>query len=245
MSSTNPEQKPDHDRRHGAILAVATNAAPELNGKRSGLYLSELTHFLEVIADAGYDYDIVSPAGGKIPLDENSVTARQRRQSANARFLDQPEFLADLDRSRACADIDVDDYAAIYLAGGHGTMWDFRQSEELADVIGAFHGTGRPVSAVCHGVSGLVDVTEGSGQRLVQGRRVTGFTNLEDRIGRTISAMPYLLEDALVANGARFHKNRIPFTSRVEVDDGVLTGQNPQSARALADALVTHLAGGG
>lgn len=223
------------------ILAVATNAAPTLHGKQSGLYLSELTHFLDVVARAGYAFDVASPAGGAIPLDENSVTPRQRRRPENARFLEQAEFAESLEHSLPCADADPDEYTAVYLAGGHGTMWDFRQSDDLQRVLAGFYDAGKHVTAVCHGVSGLVDTTDESGERIVDGRRVTGFTNREDALGRTKSSMPYLLEDALVENGARFHKNVVPFTSRVEVDGRVVTGQNPQSARELAEVLVTQL----
>lgn len=223
------------------ILAVATSAAPTLNGKRSGLYLSELTHFLDVIDKAGYDYDIASPEGGPIPLDENSVTDRQRRDPVNARFLAEPAFTAALESSLPCRDVDPASYAAIYLAGGHGTMWDFRQSADLQHIITATYDDHRPVSAVCHGVSGFVDATDGAGSRLVEGRRVTGFSNLEDLIGRTKSSMPFLLEDALKENGATFRRNKLPFTSRVEVDGLVITGQNPQSARAVGEALVDAL----
>lgn len=223
------------------ILAVATNAAPVLNGTRSGLFLSELTHFLDLIDRAGYDYDIASPSGGAIPLDENSVTPRHRRREVNARFLDRPEFEQAITASMPVRDADPADYVAIYLAGGHGTMWDFRQSGDLQALLSGFYEAGRWVTAVCHGVSGLVDTVDGAGRRVVDGRRVTGFTNHEDSLARTKSSMPFLLEDALKANGAIFTKNRIPFTSRVEVDGKVLTGQNPQSARALAEALVQRM----
>lgn len=223
------------------ILAVVTGAAPVLNGKQSGLYLSELTHFLDVVDNAGYDWDIASPAGGPITLDENSVTPRQRKQDVNARFLAKPEVQQALESSKACEDVDPADYESIYLAGGHGTMWDFRDSQPLQSLIAYLYDRGKPIAAVCHGVSGFVDAVDGDGNHIVTGRRVTGFTNLEDTLGRTKSAMPFLLEDALIEVGADFRKNRVPFTSRVEIDGPIITGQNPQSARAAGEALRQRL----
>ena len=133
------------------ILAVATNDATLINGKRTGLWLSELTHFLAEIEDAGLGWDVVSPRGGVIPLDENSVTRRQLADRANARFLGRPELRAALELSRSCAEVDVAEYAGIYLAGGHGTMFDFRHSEDLKLLITAFDRREAWLSGVCHG----------------------------------------------------------------------------------------------
>src|SRR5262245_25503320 len=112
------------------ILAIATNASPVLHGKPTGLWLSELTHFLDVIVEAGYGYDLASPLGGKIPIDERrkSLEGQRRSDPVNARFLGDPEFSARLSGSLRCADVDPAKYAALYLSGGHGTMFDFRQS---------------------------------------------------------------------------------------------------------------------
>jgi len=224
------------------ILAIATSSNPMINGKRTGLWLSELTHFLEVIHKAGYEYEIASPSGGKIPLDEHSVTPAQLKDPANVYVADHVAFKDGMENSKHCRDIDPSQYVSIYLAGGHGTMWDFRQSSDLQRLITHIHTAGQPVTGVCHGVSGFVDARDASGASLVRGKRVTGFTNLEDTIGGSKHAMPFLLEDALKANGALFHKNILPFTSRVEVDGQLITGQNPQSARAVGERLVAYLA---
>jgi putative intracellular protease/amidase len=70
---------------------------------------------------------------------------------------------------------------------------------------------------------------------------VTGFSNFEDSLAGVKSLLPYLLEDALKAQGALYHKNIIPFTKRIEIDDRLITGQNPQSARGVGQALVGRL----
>lgn len=223
------------------ILAIATSNATELNGKKTGLWLSELTHFLDVIVEAGFDFDLASPGGGKIPLDENSVTEKQRRDPVNARFLADPTFVAKLERSLTCSEIDASRYIALYLSGGHGTMFDFRQSRDLQKVITALYSAGRFVTGVCHGVSGFVDSVDDKGNVIVKGKVVTGFSNLEDTIGGTKSHMPFLLEDALKKSGGNYKKNLIPFTSHVEVDGKLITGQNPQSAKGVGVALVRQI----
>jgi putative intracellular protease/amidase len=225
------------------ILAIATNDATVLNGHKTGLWLSELTHFLDVIVHAGFGYDIASPNGGKIPLDENSVKDGIDKDPINGRFMRDAGFVAKLETSIACADVDAAQYAAIFLSGGHGTMFDFRQSPALRRLITAFHAAGQPITGVCHGVSGLLDAVDAAGNLLVKGKHVTGFSNLEDSLAGVKKLMPFLLEDALEQQGAVYKKNLVPFTERVEVDGQLITGQNPQSARRVGAKLVERLRG--
>lgn len=223
------------------ILAIATNDATPLNGKKTGLWLSELTHFLDVIDKAGFGFDLASPQGGRVPLDEKSVTPGQQSDPANTRFMADPTFTAKLAKSLKCGEVDPSKYVALYLSGGHGTMFDFRQSAELQKVITALSSAGRFVTGVCHGVSGFVDSVDGKGEPIVRGKAVTGFSNLEDQLGGTKKLMPFLLEDELKKRGGLYKKNLIPFTSRVEVDGTLITGQNPQSAKGVGQALVERL----
>lgn len=223
------------------ILAIATNNATRLNGHTTGLWLSELTHFLDVVVRAGYGYDIASPEGGKIPLDEKSVEPAQLRDPVNARFMADRSFVEKLESSLKCSDVDPARYVALYLSGGHGTMFDFRQSASLQKLITAFHDAGKHLTGVCHGVSGLVDAVDGKGRLIVEGRVVTGFSNIEDALAGSKRFMPFLLEDELEKNGAKYRKNILPFTRRVEVDGKLITGQNPQSARGVGVALVERL----
>lgn len=220
------------------ILAVATNDATALHGKKTGLWLAELTHFLDVIIPAGYGYEIASPKGGKVPLDEKSTVVRD---ATNARFMNDPDFVQKLEHSRACADVGAADYAALYLGGGHGTMFDFRQSGALQNLITAFHALGRPVSGVCHGVCALIDAKDERGLPLVRGRTLTGFSNAEDTLAGMKKLLPFLLEDALREQGAHYKKNLVPFTERIEVDGLLITGQNPRSARGVALKLLEQL----
>jgi putative intracellular protease/amidase len=224
------------------ILTIVTSDATKLKDHKTGLWLSELTHFLEAVCDAGFDYDIASPCGGKVPLDEGSATPKALAESVNERFLADPEFVKKLEASIPLSGVDANNYVALYLAGGHGTMFDFRGNVHLQKLIAAFSDSERFVTGVCHGVAGLVDVVDGRGQLIVKDKRVTGFSNFEDALAGTKSLMPFLLEDALEANGAKYSKNLVPFTSRVEIDGILITGQNPQSAKAVGEELVKRIA---
>lgn len=224
------------------ILTIATNSNPELgNGKRTGLWLSELTHFVEVVTRAGYEVDIASPLGGKIPLDAASASGRALKDPANVHFLANDRLKHSLENSLKVSDVNVSEYAAIYLSGGHGTMWDFRQSPELQKKLTAFWSAGKVLSGVCHGVAGFIDTPDAAGNLIVKGKRVTGFSNFEDTLGGSKKYMPFLLEDEFKKNGAVYRKNLLPFTERIEVEPNFITGQNPQSAKAVGEAVVKML----
>jgi putative intracellular protease/amidase len=225
------------------ILAIATNASPSLHGKPTGLWLSELTHFLDVIERAGYAYDLASPKGGKIPIDERrkSLAGQVKSDPVNARYMADKRFRALLETSLPCADVNPNDYVALYLSGGHGTMFDFRQSMELQRLITELYSDQKPVSGVCHGVSGFIDSVDRDGRRIVKGKAVTGFSNFEDTLDGSKKLMPFLLQDELERSGASYRRNFIPFTKRVEVDDQLITGQNPQSAAGVGLELVVDL----
>jgi putative intracellular protease/amidase len=223
------------------ILAVATNHAADLNGKRTGCWLSELTHFLDVVERANFDYELVSPQGGAIPLDERSTGGNMLKDPVTEKYMADARFRGKLESSTKCSDVDTSDSVAIYLSGGHGTVFDFRQSAPLQKLITEMYSANRYVAAVCHGVGGFIDSKDQNGEFIVRNKVVTGFSNLEETLAGAKKAMPFLLEDELKKHGAKYKKNIVPFTERVEVDGKLITGQNPQSAKAVGVKLVEML----
>ncbi|WP_413990113.1 type 1 glutamine amidotransferase domain-containing protein [Labrys okinawensis] len=224
------------------ILVVLTNhSAYPSRPDRTGLWLAELTHFLDIVDVAGYDSDFVSPHGGPVPLDERSL-GWLYLNNAMREHLGDPAFIASLRNTKAAAQVDPADYAAIYYAGGHGTMWDFCDSASLTKLGERIYRQGGVVSAVCHGVAGLLDLKDEDGRPLVAGRKVTGFSNSEEWLSGLKSQVPFLLEDELIARGAHYSKAWLPFTSFVVVDGRIATGQNPGSSKAIAKAVVALLA---
>lgn len=225
------------------ILVVATNCNNPLSkGKATGLWLSELTHFVDVVMQAGYEVDIASPSGGKIALDvaKHSLD-KQMKDKSNAKFMSIPHLKQSLENSLSMKEINVSDYQAIYLAGGHGAMFDFRQSEALQNKLTEFYSSNKVLSAVCHGVAGFIDTKDKSGNLIVKNKKVTGFSNFEDKLAEAIEYLPFLLETDLKNAGAIYRKNLIPFTTRVEIERNFITGQNPASAKAVGKAVIKML----
>jgi putative intracellular protease/amidase len=134
----------------------------------------------------------------------------------------------------------VEDYAAIFYAGGHGTMWDFADHPELARMGGAIYDRGGVVGAVCHGPAGLVNIKLADGTYLVAGKNVAAFTNEEESAVKLEKVVPFSLQDKLVERGAK-HQAAPKFDAKVVVDGRLVTGQNPASATGVGEEMVKLL----
>ena len=224
------------------ILAVVTSHdGYDDSDEKTGLWLGELTHFWEIVSEAGFELDVVSPKGGQVPLDQRSLGLTGGARRSNRAFMADPALRGKLERSLRPEDVSIDAYEAIYLAGGHGAMWDFRGNPEVARLAEAVDRRGGVVSAVCHGVAGVLDLRRADGSSLIAEQPVTGYANVEERVIRKTDKVPFLLEDELVREGGRYRRGRVPFASHVEVADRLVTGQNPLSSKAVARAVLKLL----
>ncbi|KJK34664.1 thiamine biosynthesis protein ThiJ [Lentzea aerocolonigenes] len=227
----------------GKILTIVTNAGEyEAVGYRTGLWLGELTHFYDHVTGEGFGVDIASPQGGHVPIDPESLSRTVLDDLGTGERYRDREFMNLLENTRKVAEIDVEEYDAIYFTGGHGVMFDFR-SDELGAVTAKFYDSGRIVASVCHGAAGLLNVPLRNGDPLVKGKNVTGFSWREEELAQRADAVPFSLQDELTALGANYSVADKPFESYVVEDGRLITGQNPGSARAVAEAVVKALRG--
>lgn len=202
------------------------------SGKETGYYLPEVTHPYEAFEQAGIEVEFVSPKGGKAPM-----IGVDLQDFSNKAFLDDPAKVAKVENTLTPAAIDPSRYDAIFYAGGHGTMWDFPENQELGAIAAQIYEAGGVVGAVCHGPAGLVPVRLSTGEPLVAGKTVAGFTNSEEVAVGLSDVVPFLLADKLRELGAT-HTQAINFQAHVEVSDRLITGQNPASARGVGEQMV-------
>jgi putative intracellular protease/amidase len=241
MGSRSEEQTTARDIK-GKILVIVTNAGEyEKVGMRTGLWLGELTHFWDFAEEAGFSMDIASPSGGRIPLDPESLVHEVLSELGTEKRYRDRRYMDLLENTKKIANINVEDYDAIYLTGGHGTMFDFRQSKALETLMARFYEAGRIVSTVCHGATGLLNVNLSNGEPLIKGKKVTGFSWPEEIIAKRDDAVPFNLEEELKKLGADYSKAGKPFEVHVIEDGRLITGQNPGSARAVAEAVIRRL----
>ncbi|MFI6484029.1 type 1 glutamine amidotransferase domain-containing protein [Nonomuraea sp. NPDC050663] len=213
------------------ILIVLTSHDDLAGRRKTGFYVSEAAHPWEVFRKAGHEVELASVEGGVAPQDGYDPDDPAQR-----------EFVAafDLEHTTALADVDPSRYDAVLYAGGHGAMWDFPASPDVARPGRDVYEAGGVVAAVCHGPAALVDLTLSDGSYLVDGKRVAGFTNAEEQAVGLTDVVPFLLADKLTERGAT-HVPGPEWQPQVVVDGRLATGQNPQSATALAQEIVKLL----
>ncbi|HSC86463.1 MAG TPA: type 1 glutamine amidotransferase domain-containing protein [Polyangiaceae bacterium] len=233
-SSTPSDSLPDTTKgnamTHRVLLAMTSHDQKGSSGKPTGAYLPEVAHPYEVFARAGYEIEFVSVRGGQVPLD-----GVEGADASSLAFLEAHRAeLAQTPRGDA---VDASRFDVIYFAGGHGAMWDFPDDRALSQVARDIYERGGIVSAVCHGPAALVNLQLSNGQYLVAGKKVSAFTNEEERAVQLDGVVPFLLADRLSARGA-LHQPAPLWQKQVVVDERLVTGQNPASAAAVAEAVV-------
>ena len=220
------------------LLFVTAHDALGGTGNKTGFWYEELAAPYYVFKDAGLTPVIVTPKGGRPPIDPGSEGADFRTESVE-RFAADAQAQAALDNTVA-ADAAPADFAAVFLVGGHGTMWDFPEWSELADVLGRAVKGDKPVGAVCHGVAGLLGYRADGRLPLVDKKTLTGFTNQEEATVGLTEVVPFLLQSKLEEGGASFSDGGA-FSEHVVVDGLLVTGQNPVSSHKAAKSLLALL----
>ena len=222
------------------ILMVLTSHDKLGNtGRKTGFWLEEFAAPYYTFLDAGATITLASPKGGQPPIDPVSDTP-EGRTDWTRRFGQDPAAQAVLANTSRLADVKAEDYDAVFYPGGHGPMWDLAEDPLSIALIEAFYGAGKPVAAVCH-APGVLHRVKFQGQPLVNGKRVTGFTNSEEDAVQLTKVVPFLVEDELKRLGGLYEK-AADWASFVVTDGRLVTGQNPASSRAGAEALLKLLA---
>lgn len=220
------------------ILMIATSAATMApSDEPTGVWLEELTTPYYAFVDAGADVTLASIAGGAIPIDARSLKPKGENDASVERYYDDAALKEAVENTPRFETLDVSSYDAVFLPGGHGTMFDYPESEALARLVETTLDAGKVMAAVCHGPAGLVKAKRKDGSPIVAGRKVAGFTDSEERAVGLENAVPFLLETRLRELGANYASGPDfePFAVR---DGDLVTGQNPASAGKTADLVL-------
>lgn len=217
------------------LMVLTSNGRLGDTGEPTGWFLPEAAHPWKVFDAAGHAMVWASPDGGHAPME-----GVDRDDETQVAFLEA--FGEEGPETVALAEVDASDVDAVFVVGGHGTMWDLPGDADLQRLLAAVHEGDGVVAAVCHGPAALVDVELGDGSMLLAGKQVTGFTDREERAVERDEIVPFLLASTMVERGATHHAAP-DFTANVVVDGRLVTGQNPASATGTAEAVVDVLGG--
>ncbi|EOI3575860.1 type 1 glutamine amidotransferase domain-containing protein [Cronobacter turicensis] len=236
----------------------------------TGFYLNELMQPVKRLLDAGHQVTFATPNGLAPTLDKssddkmyfnNDVNAwRTHRALLDKLRLTSPVSSPVISLARA-AQRGYGEFDAIYIPGGHAPMQDLLTSPALGQTLATFHAAGKPTALVCHGpialLSTLPDAPAFTRQLaetghaaaprgwIYAGYRMTVISNAEEEIAKGLlpkgGAMKFYPQTALEQAGGKYSSNSEPFTSHIVTDRELITGQNPASATAVAQALLERL----
>lgn len=208
-------------------------------GKKTGFWLEEFAGPYYVFKDAGLDITLVSPKGGKPPVDPASE-APDAQTAATKRFNEDADAQKVLANTGKLSGVKASDYDAVFYPGGHGPMWDLAEDADSIALIESTYAAVKPLAVVCHAPAVLRHTKGSNGAPLVEGKSVTGFTNSEEAAVGLTDAVPFLIEDMLKANGGHYAK-KDDWAVHVITDGNLVTGQNPASSEGAAKAVLTLL----
>jgi putative intracellular protease/amidase len=229
------------------LIVVANPTTSTTLGWPVGFWGAELTHPYYELTERGVDVTIASPDGGRVELDSLSDPRDESKWSAEdlitMGFLNTPELVALLDDTPKLADLDLDEFDAIMVAGGQAPMFSFRDNEHVHNALRHFYESEKPTCIYCHGTAALVDLKLSDGTYLVDGKTVTGFANVEedfsDRfVGQKV--MPFRIEDELKLRGANYVQGGL-FKAFAVRDGRLITGQQQYSAKRVTQMLIEAL----
>jgi putative intracellular protease/amidase len=219
------------------ILMVLTSHDTLGNtGRKTGFWLEEFAAPYYVFTDAGVEVTVVSPKGGQPPIDPKSDDPNNQTP-AQIRFKGDTAAQKVLANTLRLDSVSSDGFDTVFYPGGHGPMWDLAEDPVSIKLIESFYNSDKPIAFVCH-APGVLRHVKYKGEPLVKGKRVTGFTNTEEEEVQLTNVVPFLVEDELKKLGGKFEKkdNWQVFTI---IDGRLVTGQNPASSTAGAQALMS------
>ena len=225
----------------GKVLFVVTShdRMGVLRNRKTGIWLEDLAVPHEILSEAGFEVAAASPRGGEIPVDPDSMRKMKYARFDPEEWLERKkEFLMD---STPLDEVRDDDFDAVFYPGGYGSFWDLTVDRDNAGIVESFVDSGKPVAAIRHGGTALLAAKTATGQSILNGRRVTGASDDEERQMALDRVVPFSLGKRLRNCGADY-VCADPWEPHVIADGMLFTGQNTQSAGELARAMVSVMA---
>ena len=221
------------------LMIVTSHDQMGDTGHKTGIWLEELAAPYYRFLDAGAEITLASPKGGQPPLDPNSQVP-DALTDATARFEKDEAAQKAFANTVKLDGLNADDFDALFYPGGHGPLWDLATDAKSIALVEAFVAQNKPVAAVCHGPAALVNAKGSDGKPLVADKKVTGFTNDEEKAVGLEKVVPLSIEDEFKKQGGLYERGDM-WASYAVVDGKLVTGQNPASSDATADEVMKLL----
>lgn len=221
------------------LMVLTSHDTLGKTAKKTGFWLEELAAPYYTFVDAGAEVTLASPKGGQPPLDPKSSEADAQTETTR-RFEADTSAMQALANTRKLSEISIADFDAVFYPGGHGPLWDLAEDQTSISLIEQTLQANKPLALVCHAPGVLRHVKSTDDQPIVKGKSVTGFSNTEEAAVGLTEIVPFLVEDMLRENGGQYSKAE-DWQVHVQQDGLLITGQNPASSAATAEALLKLL----
>ncbi len=216
-----------------SILIIVTSFSNMSDGGKTGVWLEEFATPYTMFEKQNYKITVASIQGGEAPIDPRSAPSKEQ-------MIEWQKAIGALKNTVKLELVDAAQYDAVYIPGGHGTMFDLPNSEALKKTLERFVTDEKLIASVCHGPASLININTPKGEPFVKGKKVTSFTNKEELAGKLDKHLPFLLETELTNKGAVFAAKE-NWSDHIEIDGNLITGQNPQSSKSIAKAIIDKL----
>ena len=221
------------------LIVLTSHSQMGDTGHKTGFWVEEFANPYYTLVDQGVDITIATPKGGAAPIDPTSNSPQNATEDTD-RFNKDEAVQKMVKETIALADINFEDYDAVFYPGGHGPLWDLAEDATSAKLIQDFYAANKPVAFVCHAPAALKHVKDANGEFLVKGKKVTGFTNEEEEAVQLTKVVPFLVEDMLKENCGIYSRGKTWEAYAVQ-DGNLITGQNPASSALVAELLLKML----
>lgn len=204
----------------------------------TGVWLSSFTDAYYTFMNEGFEITLASPTGGQPPIDPMSEDDAYATETVSL-FRDDHLAQMEFGNTWRINEVNVSDYDAVYIADGHGALWDLVDNK-IGRLVYQVYLEEKPIAMVGHGVAALMGFTTLRPGAL-KGRTLTGFTDTEEALLKRHHEVPFFPKDWLKQQEVQFAQAIIPFTPHAEFDGLFITGQNPASSGLVAEGLVKKL----
>jgi putative intracellular protease/amidase len=224
----------------GKILIIASNQLdmgdPDKHDARNNLW--EYAPPYHIFVSHGFEVDFVSPSGGAVPFMMDPV-------GISSYTIQYEGFMDRANSSLTPAEVNPEDYLAIYIGGGYGTLFDVANNQALQSIMAAVYENGGVISSCGHGAGAFANVKLDDGRYLVAGKRVAGFPNSTEKEktwAQHGKLLPFLVEEKLHNNGAiALNKETVADKHTVIIDQRIVSAMFLPSAAAVAKETIKLL----
>lgn len=231
--------KKEMEKTMKILLVLTSHDELGDTGQKTGFWLAEFADPYYYLVDKGVEVTLASPKGGLPPIDPKSELPDFQTEFTK-RFNNDEETKALLANTVKLESVNQKYFDAIFYSGGYGPMWDLADSETSINLIESFYNNDKPVASVCHAPAIFKSTKDVDGNSLIQGKKVTAYSNSEEEAVDFTEIVPFSVENMLKENGGIYSKG--PDWGAYALEDGlIITGQNPASAELVAELLLKQL----